>query len=391
MCKKLMPFYFTIVLFIFAPQSWGLTYEDAMSAGKKGDFETALQGLKPLAEQGHAAAQYNLATLYQRGLGLPKDIAKAIYWYERAAEQNHISAQFNLGNLYYEGLEVPRNRNLAIKWYTRAAQNGDAVAQYNVGQAYYNGDGVEQSFPMALLWNKQAALQRHGKAQHNLGVMYRDGIGTERNLSIARLWFQQAAQNNVPRSQADLGYMHAMGKGVEKNYIRAFMWWSIAADTGLKIAMNNLNTLKSRMTVEEIAQANELALKCAAKKFRACYEGAYDLVLVAEKCNGLYGALREIYKLADQKRYEQVQKMNLDLLVFTVKQLSKNNDQSEATIEFNNKVADQSSERVKAYKKHYDDLFIKNQQSTGRVLDDTVRADGSFCKSFYTEVVAHHP
>jgi len=45
------------------------------------------------AKAGDADAQYNLAYLYENGLGVPKDEAKALELYQQAANQGHSATQ----------------------------------------------------------------------------------------------------------------------------------------------------------------------------------------------------------------------------------------------------------------------------------------------------------
>ena len=45
-------------------------------------------------------AQYIQATMYDQGLGVPKDNVKAITLYKLAAEHDHIKAQSKLGEIY---------------------------------------------------------------------------------------------------------------------------------------------------------------------------------------------------------------------------------------------------------------------------------------------------
>lgn len=47
------------------------------------------------AKAGDADAQYNLAYLYENGLGVPKDEAKALELYQQAANQGHSAKQNN--------------------------------------------------------------------------------------------------------------------------------------------------------------------------------------------------------------------------------------------------------------------------------------------------------
>ncbi len=55
--------------------------EDSRAAYQRGDYATAMALLRPLAESGHAAAQYGLGLMYVRGDGVPQDYAQALpYW-----------------------------------------------------------------------------------------------------------------------------------------------------------------------------------------------------------------------------------------------------------------------------------------------------------------------
>jgi uncharacterized protein len=54
--------------------------QKGFSAYQAGDYATALQEWKPLAEQGNATAQYNLALMYGNGRGVPQDYAEAVKW-----------------------------------------------------------------------------------------------------------------------------------------------------------------------------------------------------------------------------------------------------------------------------------------------------------------------
>ena len=60
-------------------------YQQGIDALNRGDHAAALAELRPLAEQGNAKAQWALAYMYRRGLGVPKDSAKAEEWERRAA------------------------------------------------------------------------------------------------------------------------------------------------------------------------------------------------------------------------------------------------------------------------------------------------------------------
>jgi S1-C subfamily serine protease len=72
-------------LLLAAPGSGSAGYGEGVDALNRQDYARALAELRPLAEQGHAKAQWALAYMYRRGLGVPKDPAKADEWERRSA------------------------------------------------------------------------------------------------------------------------------------------------------------------------------------------------------------------------------------------------------------------------------------------------------------------
>lgn len=63
--------------------------------------------------------------------------------YERQAE-GHANAQFSLASMYDQGRGVSRDgkREQAATWYSRAADQGHVVAQFMLGEMYENGRGA---------------------------------------------------------------------------------------------------------------------------------------------------------------------------------------------------------------------------------------------------------
>ena len=58
--------------------------------------EDKIAQLQREAREGDPDAQYELAYLYENGLGVPKDETKALELYQQAADQGHPAAQANL-------------------------------------------------------------------------------------------------------------------------------------------------------------------------------------------------------------------------------------------------------------------------------------------------------
>ena len=88
---------------------------------KNGEFKAVFDYCIEFAEQGDEGAQFVVATCYEDGIGVEKNIDEAGKWYIRSAEQGDSSAQYNLG-LYYESTGLEENEKEAVKWYIKAAE-----------------------------------------------------------------------------------------------------------------------------------------------------------------------------------------------------------------------------------------------------------------------------
>ncbi|HEY6458184.1 MAG TPA: tetratricopeptide repeat protein, partial [Steroidobacteraceae bacterium] len=153
------------------------------------------------AEQGNAAAEYDLGVAEAQGQGVPQDDAKAAQWFLKAAQQGNVRAQYNLGAMYDLGEGVPQDYAQAAVWLRKAAEQGNANAQSNLGAAYANGQGVPQDYTQAAQWYQKAAAQGYIDAQVNLASMYVDGNGVPRDYAKAAHWYSTAAQQGNAAAQ----------------------------------------------------------------------------------------------------------------------------------------------------------------------------------------------
>lgn len=115
-----------------------------------------INALQSKAAKGDAVAQLNLGAAYDNGLGVERDVDKAIEWYRKAADQGLAEAQFNLAHiLVSEDISTVG----AAEYMLKAAEQGMADAQYLMGVTYAEGIGVEPDEEKARLWLKRAVAQ----------------------------------------------------------------------------------------------------------------------------------------------------------------------------------------------------------------------------------------
>ena len=91
-----------------------------------------LVGLRQLAEQGDATAQFSMGVRYATGDEVAQSYSEAVRWFSMAAEQGHIKAQGTLGAYYQFGRGVPEDLNKAYFWAVLAAAGGDEISKDRV-------------------------------------------------------------------------------------------------------------------------------------------------------------------------------------------------------------------------------------------------------------------
>jgi TPR repeat protein len=191
----------------------------------KPDF---ISQLEKDAAAGKANAQAALGVCYQGAHGVPRDLAKAVHWYELAVQAGHPGAQTNLAQLYEIGAGVQRDHLKAYALYHAAAGQGLAEAQFHAGLHWAYGVGVPQDWTQARSWYARAADQGNLSAMTNLGNIYLRGRGVPENLGAARKYLQKPADAGLAPAQFGLASAYM----TEGNYAAAAPWLQRSAEGG---------------------------------------------------------------------------------------------------------------------------------------------------------------
>jgi uncharacterized protein len=169
---------------------WKMHIREEIKAAK---LSVAIARVRASANQGDPDAEFELALIYDRGKGVPKNDAEAARWYQKAAEQGHAMAQANLGNMYLLGQGLPQDDAKALYWNQKAADQGDIIGEASLGYLYFNAVGVPRDYAKAVLWYRKAADAGEVAAQSSLGYMYLHGQGVPQDRSEAIRWYRKAA------------------------------------------------------------------------------------------------------------------------------------------------------------------------------------------------------
>ena len=131
--------------------------------------------------------------------------------------------------------------------------------------AYAKGD-----YKTAMKEFKPLAEQGYKWAQHHLALMYYKGTGVPQDYKEAVKWYTLAAEQGIDEAQYNLGVMYTLGQGVIQDSVYAHMWANIASSNGLEKARETRDIIAERMTPSQIEEAQKLARKCVAKKYKGC-------------------------------------------------------------------------------------------------------------------------
>lgn len=144
---------------------------------KAGNYEKAFKFYEPLAAQGNARAQNDLAIMYNKGLGVKKNSQKAIKLWKLSAEKGYSRAWVNLGAEYVKGDIILQNFDEAFRLFKLASDKGDRFGQNWLARMYETGRGVNKNLKQANRLYTLAAKQGLDYAKKKL-ILLKNKLGT---------------------------------------------------------------------------------------------------------------------------------------------------------------------------------------------------------------------
>jgi localization factor PodJL len=175
-----------------------------------------------------------------------------------AANEGDAAAQFELGARHAEGRSVPRDPALALSWIEKAAKQDFPLAQYRLGAIYEKGLGAPKDLDKARQWYQRAAERGNVRAMHNLAVLLADGASGKPDYSNAAAWFKEAAEFGVRDSQYNLAILNARGLGTAQNLVQSYVWFEMASAQGDLDAGKKGADVAVRLDARQLASARAL-------------------------------------------------------------------------------------------------------------------------------------
>lgn len=122
-------------------------------------------------------AQFELATLYLRGHGLPRDPDKGMEILRTAAVRGGGEGMDKLAQMFERGSIIGRDFTQARGWYERAAEAGSAAAAWALGDIYIEARGVARDNFLAYKWYYLSGLLEQKGERRNAALRAADDVG----------------------------------------------------------------------------------------------------------------------------------------------------------------------------------------------------------------------
>ncbi|HXZ11856.1 MAG TPA: hypothetical protein VEG64_05645 [Candidatus Sulfotelmatobacter sp.] len=206
----------------------------APARGQQVQAPPSIAELQRKASSGNGQAAFLLAEMYADGRELEKNPGEAKRWFELAAELDY--GAIEVANRYWAGRGIPKDVSRAVYWYQRV---GCHSAGYQLGKMYELGIGVSQDYSKAAECY-EAAARNSAHAGMGLANLTAKGLGVPRDEEKAVKLYREAAEREIGIVAFDVALVYALGQGVPVDEVQAAHWWQVSAEYHNDLAGTNL-------------------------------------------------------------------------------------------------------------------------------------------------------
>ncbi len=256
----------------------GGSVDPAAEPAKALTFEQRLR----LAEEGDAEAQNQVAVSFLEGMGVERDLERAIFWFQESADRDHSPALYNLGILYQEGKFVAQDHERAFGYFLNAGRRGLPEAQMSLGWLYEGGLGTVKDLSEAVYWYQRAAtygkaadrsrsyyeknllghrdqqyLYGNMDAQFLLGKLFEEGNEeVAPDLEMAVEWYEDAAVRGDGASASRLAILLGLKGRPRTDRLMGYAWAKVAVESRImENAEQLLASIEKTLSTAERATA----------------------------------------------------------------------------------------------------------------------------------------
>ena len=260
--------------------------------GVKKDIEKALELFKKSAELGYSDSEYQIGKNFYFG-------SKSLIYLEKSACKGNLKALYKLGEIYQYGFNaVSKNYKKSIECYIKSAEFGyneanrkldSFVENYKDSKKRNNYDNenkeektIEYVYATFFEYFEKLAEKGNAFALYRLGQMYENGVGIDiYNKKAFELYKKSAEQGNLEAKYA-LGNMYEKGKGIGVDESKALDLYDKVILGGEELLSNlHTNNIKSCKSISLSAQKNKNYIDKKNKMF-FCFNK--NIIFNNEKC-----------------------------------------------------------------------------------------------------------
>lgn len=178
--------------------------------------QIAFDSMLKSAERGSTQAIYELAQMYNYGVGAKKNKKKAWALYLEAAQKDNAQAQMEVAWRYLYGEYVKKDISAGLKWLKISAENGNSDAECLYGGFLLDGEEVDRDIDKGFQYITNAALNENRGAQLALSKIYRkNDLGINIDHKGAFYWARKAAEDQGIDELKNLADFYFQGIGTE--------------------------------------------------------------------------------------------------------------------------------------------------------------------------------
>ena len=248
-------FRYALAFALLATPLWADPVREGRAAFLAGDYDMALELLRPEAARGDATALNILGAAYFQGKGVEKDEGLAQDFWEKAAAGGEPKAMYNLGRLLRDK-DDPRG---AARLFAEAVDLDYMPAYTELGFLLLEDDLAGVNYPLAFDLFQQAAAAGDAVALNNLGAMYENGYGTAPDPSAAMALYHMAAREGEARGAFNLAWFLTTRESAWQDPATGYAWClrslSMAHDKDLAEFTLGCDEMQEGLTGAERARA----------------------------------------------------------------------------------------------------------------------------------------
>jgi TPR repeat protein len=202
--------------FSYAANNLGRLYRgEALGAP---DLEKAYGYFARAAEEGNDDARLEVASMLERGEGVPVSMAESAYYLRQAAVDGNTKAMQRLADYYVYGKGGTRDYDRAMFWFQQMQRAGDFRATRGIITVLLEQGRYSEAIKML---QPMADHDFSGFASERLSRCYRDGTGVKADPRRAQKYLEQAVQLDFGDALVRMAN-NALAAGKEADALRLF-------------------------------------------------------------------------------------------------------------------------------------------------------------------------